>query len=276
MFDTHTHLNFKRFKKNVQEVIGTAKAAGVTHMVIPGTDVKSSKKAIELAELNDGVYAAVGIHPHHVVDEDILVLNEIDALASHEKVVAIGEIGLDRHVYEDTKYEDYHVDEDFISRQRDFFVKQLELAKKHDLSIIVHNREAKQDLLTLLEEQWDDHYKGRMVFHCCEPDEDLIQFARERDIFIGVDGDVTWDSPFAEQKREFIKKILKNDFEKLVLETDSPFLLPEPLRAEKKYPNTSANLPLIGEYLANLVGEAPETVYSTTKKNAMRLFGLSE
>jgi len=161
MFDTHAHLNFSRFKKNFDDVIRRAHDAGINHIVIPGTDVESSKKAVEIAERYDGIYAAVGIHPHHVFEylsrhseersneefrpdeilrstqDDIRIIKQ---LLSHPKVVAIGEIGIDRHVYEETKYKLYAIGENFLFVQRELFAQQIRLASKHNKSLIIHYR----------------------------------------------------------------------------------------------------------------------------------------
>ncbi len=276
MFDTHCHLNFKAFKKTLPEVITRAHEFGVTHIVIPGTDVKTSQRAVEIASENENIYAAVGIHPHHVyellnpqtthsVDGD---LKEVEDLLANPKVVAVGEIGLDRHVYEATKYESYNIDERFMELQKELFRKQVMLAISHDKSLILHNREAKHDLLPILREIWDSKLEGRAVFHCCEPDEELLEFAKDHKMFIGVDGDIT----YREDKQTFVKQI---PLEMLVLETDSPFLLPEPLRTEKKYPNTAANIPLIAEFIAKIVHMSQDKLGDITAENGKKLFGLT-
>jgi TatD DNase family protein len=159
MFDTHCHLNFSRFKKNVDEVVDTAINTGVKGMVIPGTDIQSSRKAIELAQkyAQNGldIWAAVGIHPHHVYEhkEDSDELAELEKLLNEDRVVAVGEIGLDRHQYEQTKYEAYHVDERFIEAQKKLFQAQFELAIKHKKSLIMHNRERQHSYQILIQVQ---------------------------------------------------------------------------------------------------------------------------
>ena len=194
-----------------------------------------------------------------------------------EKVIAIGEIGLDRHIYQKTKYENYNVNEEFMNLQKEFFVAQLKLAKKYQKSVIIHNREAKQDLLPLLNENWDSFFEGRMVFHCCEPDGELLDFAIQRGILIGVDGDVTYRT----DKQEFVKKAPP---EMLVLETDSPFLTPRlpvlevacPGNQAKplKFPNKPENLPLIARFVARLKGKHVESIVEATTQNAKKLFNL--
>jgi TatD DNase family protein len=159
------------------------------------------------------------------------------------------------------------VDEQFMNLQKELFVAQLKLAVKYKKSVIVHNREAKGDMLPLLEDNWNSHFEGRIVFHCCEPDKKLLEFAKEHKMFIGVDGDVT----YREDKQQFIKTV---PLDMLVLETDSPFLLPEPLRTQKKYPNTPANLLLIAEFISQVRGENIEDFIQKTSQNAEMLFRL--
>jgi len=261
----------------LDEVLATTKTAGVAICVVPGTDILLSQKAVEIASKNEGIYAAIGVHPHHTVEKlkmgnqnsntfeiDIL---ELEKLIIHQKVVAVGEIGLDKHVYEDTKYPNYQISDEFFSAQKEYFVEQLHLALKYNKALIIHNRETKKDLLAILNTEWTEDMRFRTVFHCCEPDEELLQYAITHNIYIGVDGDVTYGG----EKALFAKKI---PLEMLVLETDSPFLLPEPLKAQKLYPNTPANIPIIAQFIANLKGVSLEEVAEVTTKNAKRLFGI--
>lgn len=276
MFDTHCHLNFKAFKKTLPEVIEDAKNIGISTIVIPGTDVKTSKKGVEIAESNEDIYAAVGIHPHHVmkylmadnsnqITEDIPAIEE---LLSHPKVVAVGEIGMDRHEYSETVYQEYQVNGKFLELQKELLEKQIQLALKHKKSLILHNREAKADLIPIVQRNWNTHLEYRSVFHCCEPDEELLQFAKDHKMFIGIDGDVTYSS----EKQRFIKEV---PLEMLVLETDSPFLLPEPLKTERKFPNRPSNIKLIGEKVADLKNLSFNVVIERTTQNAKQLFGLT-
>ena len=293
MFDTHCHLNFSRFKKNLDEVVNNAKSAGITGIVVPGTDIITSKKAIEVAEKYEGIYAAVGIHPHHVYNflgpaspliptsappewPDMRAVGnpferatqeklELEKLVSHPKVVAIGECGLDRHEYVNTKYESYKVDDGFIGLQRQILKMQIDLAIKFGKSLILHNREAKTEMLPLLEKKWDKRLAGRAVFHCCEADEELLTFAKKHEIYIGVDGDVT----YSKEKAEFIKKV---PLEMLVLETDAPFLLPEPLKSQKLYPNEPKNIQVIAAYISKFCDLSIDRLIEITTKNAFKLF----
>ncbi len=282
MIDTHAHLNFKRLSKDVDVLIKNAQAEGVTNCVVPSADERSSEKAVELAKKYFPlVFAAVGIHPHHAYesgensdDYPQKLLNFIENIVEQNKkyIVAIGEIGLDRHIYEDSKYGHYSVDNNFLERQKKLLKGQLQVALTHNLAVILHNRESTDELLAILTELWDEYFRGRMVFHCCEPRDTLLQFAIKHGIFIGVDGDVTYDTPEAEKKRAFVKRIPD---ELLVLETDAPFLLPEPLRAKKKYPNVPAYLKITAECVARIRGVSFEEIDSVTTENARRLFTIN-
>lgn len=283
-FDTHCHLNFSRFRKNVDEVIARAQEAGVTQILIPGTDLSTSEKAIELVQRHSGFYAAVGIHPHHVFElrirqqessEDFSAdvvwqedLARIEELLSHPQVVAVGEVGVDRHMYHKTKYAEYNVDDAFIQLQKKVLAAQIHLAIQHDKSLILHNREATEDLLDVLDNCWDASLQGRTVFHCCEADMHLLTFAQQYGVFIGVDGDVTYDTA----KQDFVREV---PLELLVLETDAPFILPEPLRTQRKFPNEPVYLPLIAARVAKVKGIDLQECIHTTTENAHRLFGLS-
>ncbi|MCR4313194.1 MAG: TatD family hydrolase, partial [Candidatus Roizmanbacteria bacterium] len=268
--------NFEAFDKTVDDVIERAKKVGVDHILIPGTDVPTSKKAVQIAEKHKGIYAAVGIHPHHVFEiyskvkaqsQNFLApvgihsdLNQIEQLLSHPKVVAIGEVGIDRHIYQKTKYPDYKIGEEFVRLQKEVLKKQIDLVVKYDKSLILHNREAKADMFDVLNKTWNKKLEGRSVFHCCEPDHELLEFAKDHKMFIGVDGDIT----YYKEKQQFIKLV---PLEMLVLETDSPYLSPF-----KKFPNEPKNIPLIAEFVAKLKGISVDEVAEITTENAQILF----
>ena len=298
LFDTHCHLNFGSFDGKVDKVIDEAKKAGVNRIVIPGTDVPTSKKAVKIAEEFDGIYAAVGIHPHHImqyqisnikyqndisnIKQDVIPakagihfdLMQIEKLLQRPKVVAIGEVGIDRHIYQKTKYPDYKIEGEFIELQKIILQEQIGLAIEYDKSLVLHNREAKNDMIKVLNNNWNKKLEGRSVFHCCEPDLELLEYAKNHKMFIGVDGDIT----YYKEKQEFIKNI---PLEMLVLETDSPFLNPrlrqdfggqaEPLKS--KY-NEPRNIPLIAEFIANLKNISVEKLSKQTTENARKLFRL--
>jgi len=132
---------------------------------------------------------------------------------------------------------------------------------------IIHNREATDDVLKILSDNWDIKLAERTVFHCCEAEELLLSFAKEHNIFIGVDGDITYDL----NKQEFIKRV---PLDMLVLETDSPFLLPEPLRSQKKYPNEPKNISVNVNFISRLLNISGKEIQEKTTKNAKRLFNV--
>src|SRR3989344_1346287 len=281
MFDTHCHLNFHSFKNNVDDVIKRARDVGVSYITIPSTDVNTSIDAVEIAQNNKDIYSAIGIHPHHIfkyqiphprhprengdlqipdqvgndsgaVGNDVSSfinseLKKIKELAQKDKVVAVGEIGLDRHYYSKTKYSDYQINEEFLFLQKDFFIKQIEIAAEFKKSLILHNREASDEFLETFDKSWREKFKERTVFHCCEPKKSLLDYAKSKRIFIGVDGDVTYNK----QKEEFVKEI---PLDLLVLETDSPFLTPEPIRSTNKFPNEPKNIYVITDFIAKKKG----------------------
>ncbi len=290
LFDTHCHLNFQAFDNNLEDVIDRARKAGVNNIIIPGTDVETSKKAIEIAEKYEGIYAAVGIHPHHIYQYQIskikdqkYILNikndlkEIKKLLKNNKVVAVGEVGVDRHYYQKTKHENYKVNQEFIDLQKEFFIEQIKLAHQYKKALIIHNRKAKKDILNILATHYELLPTYSSVFHCCEPDQDLLDFAIEHKMFIGVDGDVTyWKEKlfgFAQSKQEFIKKVPLN---MLVLETDSPLLIPElsGSRSWTRY-NEPKNIVLIAEFVAKLKNVSINQLIDTTTENARMLFKVS-
>jgi len=275
LIDTHCHLNFKRFNKTLENTIKYAIEQGVGGFIVPGTDGPTSQKAVAIAKTYPPVYAAVGFHPHHMFEIkkqtssiSSFITSELTPLLAEKTVVAIGEVGLDRHVYEDTKYPDYQISPAFITDQQEALTVQLQLAEQYDKALILHNRETKSELLALLEHSWSDIRRNRTVFHCCEPDRDLLAFALAHEIFIGVDGDLTYGGT----KTSFIKEV---PLSRLVLETDSPFLLPEPLKSKRLYPNTPATIPLIAEAVAHIKGVSIEEVAKQTTENAQVLFSLS-
>jgi TatD DNase family protein len=280
-FDTHCHLNFKAYRKILDEVIADATAQGISEILIPGTDVPTSRRAIEIANEHKGYYVAAGIHPHHVFEmyaklaedtenTDLIIseqLLEIEQMMKEPVVVAVGELGIDRHMYVNTKYKEYTVTDDFVEMQKRIMLSQMAMVEKYKKTLIVHNREASKDLLNMFAEHWSDYFKKRMVFHCCEASQELLDFAKAKHIFIGIDGDIT----YGPEKKEFIAKVPK---ELLVLETDGPYLLPDPLRQEKKYPNKPANVKIIAQAVAEVWGTNIEEVAKITTRNAHELFHL--
>jgi TatD DNase family protein len=215
LIDTHCHLNFKVFRSQLPAVLERAQKVGVEQMVVVGSQLKNSQRAVEQAQAHEAIFAAVGVHPHHVWDylekaksqakiasQSLeTVMNEVTESVSAElidlvrqpKVVAVGEIGLDYHQFEQTQYEDKAITPDYKFWQERFFLLQAKIANDSNKAIIIHNREAVNDLLSLLTKHAYLFENNRIVFHCCEAEPKLLAYAVEHHHFIGVDGDVTFD-----------------------------------------------------------------------------------
>ena len=254
LVDTHCHLNFKAFKGKVDEVINEAKKAGIGKIIIPGAKLDSSQKAVVLAEKYDGVYAAVGIHPYHAVEisklSDCELRIELEKLVKNKKVVAIGECGLDYHQVKSHKLRK--------KVQKKIFGMQIELAKKLKLPLIIHNRQTSEDILETI-----NHFEA--VFHCFQGNFNLLNWAIKNNFYVGITGIVTYDK----KMQEVVKKTpLKN----LLIETDSPFLVPEPLRSQKVFPNTPKNVKIVAQWTAKLKNKSFAEVAKITTQNAARLF----
>jgi TatD DNase family protein len=274
LIDTHCHLNFKVFKGKVNQVIDRAKKAGIEKIIVPGVDLKTSKKAVELAQKYDGVYAAVGIHPHHSNIKNhppaggSKIKNELKTLAENKKVVAVGECGLDYYQYQKTKYQDYQIDDDFKKRQKEILLLQIGLAKELNLPLIIHSRQASEDILKIIKHQTSAiNHRLKGVFHCFEGNEDLLKWGLENSFYFGVTGNLTYNHKI----QSSVKKIpLKN----LLIETDSPFLIPEPLKSQKIFPNEPKNVKIVAKRIAKIKGDSFLNIGQKTTQNAICLFKL--
>lgn len=262
-FDTHTHLFDKSFQGDLPHVIERAHEAGVEWMIVPATDIATSRDAIRLAEQYDGIYAAVGIHPHEASKTDIAVFAEIENLSKHPKVVAIGEIGLD-----------YHYDFSPRDVQKEFFKLQFELAVKRALPVIIHTREAMEDTKKIVDEiirsapNWkvtENNFPRRGVFHCFPGTAAEARELREQGFWVSFPGIVTFKKSSA---LDVVKEI---GYEKILLETDAPYMTPVPFRGKRNEP---AYVVLVGKKISEAVGVDEKVVAETTTRNAKLLFGI--
>ncbi|MBI2021282.1 TatD family hydrolase [Candidatus Daviesbacteria bacterium] len=273
LFDTHSHIQFKIFNSIRNRVIKDSSRVGVNKIIAVGTNLETSKKAVEVAKIYPEVFASVGIHPHHVFDHfhsQIDIRNhliEIEGLLGKEKVVAIGETGMDKYEYPKTKYKNYQIHEDFIALQKELFELQIKLAIKYQKALIIHNRKAVKETLEILNKNWDRSLEGHAVFHMCEPDERLLSFAIKNKVFISFGGDITYN----QKRQNFLKQV---PLELLVLETDSPFCVPQPLKSKKSSLNTPANLKIIAEKVAEILKADPKEIEKITFENGKKLFGI--
>ncbi|HET6871606.1 MAG TPA: TatD family hydrolase [Sporolactobacillaceae bacterium] len=251
LFDTHTHLNAEQFEEDYKEVIERAREAGVSKMVVVGFDQPTIKRAMALIEQYDELYASVGWHPVDAIDLTEKDLDWIEALAKHPKVVALGEMGLD-----------YHWDKSPVDIQKEVFRVQIQLAKKLKLPIIIHNREATQDIIQILDEEGAQDVGG--IMHCFSADWEAAKHCLDMNFHISFGGPVTFKN--ADSTREVAQKI---PLDRLLIETDCPYLSPHPFRGKRNEP---ARVRLIAEQLAVLKGISLEELAQITTQNANRLF----
>lgn len=256
LVDTHCHLDFPDYDADRDQVVQAAREAGVVAMITIGIDLASSRRAVELAERYAGVYAAVGIHPHSAAEVTPAALDELRRLARHPRVVAIGEIGLD-----------YYRDRVPAPEQRRAFRAQLELAAECGLPVIIHNRDAEADV-------WDQlaGLAGtagaplRGVMHCFGAGPDWALRFCALGLYVGLDGPVTFKN--GERARE-VARVVPED--RLLVETDAPFLAPHPYRGRRNQP---AWVRLVAERIAQERGRTLAEIARQTTANAARLFGL--
>ncbi len=257
MIDTHCHLEMKPYDSDREDVIRRAKEAEVEAIITIGSDFEGCKGAVAFAKKYDFVYAAVGIHPHDAKDFTEEIFNQIKKWATPPhpqrggKIVAIGEIGLD-----------YHYDHSPREIQKEVFIKQLYYAKEVNLPVVIHSREAKKDTLKILEESG----VTRGVMHCFSGDIETAERAMSLGFYISIAGPVTFRN--ASKLRE-IAKVIPDNY--LLIETDAPYLAPEPMRGKRNEP---AFLVHTAKMLAELRGVSVEDIDRITTLNVKRLFGI--
>ena len=252
LFDTHVHLNDSRYE-NYHEIIEKARKENVRKMLVVGYDLESSKLAIKIASEYPFIYAAIGLHPDKANDEYENDLVELEKLIN-TKVVAIGEIGLDYH------YEGYSKE-----RQKDLFIKQIKIANKYNLPIVIHSRDACNDTLTVLKENKKYYEKG--IMHCYAYSyESYIEFAKLGFVF-AFGGVVTYKN--ARLSKEVAEKI---NLDKIVLETDAPYLAPSPHRGERNEPSY---IRFVAEQIAQIKNIEIQDIENNNYKKNCDVLGMS-
>ncbi len=255
LIDSHCHLDMEVYQDDLEEIIQSAGQCGIQQIITIGIDLDSSRRAVELADIYPGIYAAVGIHPHSAEEGDEAVYQKLRELAALEKVVAYGEIGLDYA----KKYAP-------VDRQLHEFAGQLELAKNLELPIIIHDRDAHEDTLKMIREKGPFPAGG--VMHCFSGN---IAFARqvlEQGLYISIPGIVTFNN--AAEMREVTREI---PLECMLLETDGPFLAPVPYRGKRNLPEY---LLYTAAMVAELRGVSIDEVARRTELNTKELFSLPD
>lgn len=253
LIDSHAHLDDDRFDKDRDKVIRDLKNQGIELVINPGADVASSVKAVSLANKYENIYAAVGVHPHDAKDMDDTTLQLLSSLANNEKVIAIGEIGLD-----------YHYDNSPRDIQRKWFIEQIRLAKQLKLPIIIHEREASQDMYNILKQEADENLTG--VLHCYSGSLEMAREYLKMGFYLSFAGPVTFKN--SRVSKEVAQSI---PLDRILVETDSPYLAPEPKRGKRNEP---LNVRYVAAMIAELRGISFEEIATATTKNVKKLFSI--
>ena len=254
IIDTHCHLDDSRYNSDIEEVLQNAKAKGVEKFIIPGADTKTLERAVELCEIYDGVYFAVGVHPYDVKNYNKKYLEKF---VHHPKCVAIGECGLDYYRLPDS-------DEEIAKEkklQKEVFIEQILWAKELKKPLIIHIREASMDCLELL-----DTCAGEEggVLHCYNANESLLKLSK-KNFYYGIGGVLTFKNA-----KKLINVYPQIPQDRLLLETDAPYLTPHPHRGERNEPSYTS---LVAQKMSELSGMSLEDMSQLTTSNAQRLFG---
>ncbi len=252
-FDTHAHYDDVQFDTDRDELLAAVRAAGVSIVVDPGSDLESSKKAADIAQTHDFIYFAAGIHPEQAGELDDASLAAIAELCRRPKAVAVGEIGLDYH------YENYPREV-----QRAAFRRQLELARELRMPVIVHSRDAMADTLNIVEDFPD--LTG--VFHCFSGSWESAREILDLGWYLSFTGVITFKNA-----RRSLEVIAKMPRERLMLETDSPYMAPVPVRGQR---NSSVNLRYIAAAAADVLGLSVEETARLTAENGRKFFALDD
>lgn len=251
-FDSHAHYNDEKFDQDRNEMIEKIYQENITKIVCNGYNIKSSKRAVQISEQYDFVYATAGISPNDMEDAKLEDIEEIRTLAKNSKIVAIGEIGLD-----------YYWNKENKEKQKEFFIKQIELADELNLPITIHCRDAVMDTLDILKNTINPKKRG--IFHCCMLNKELIKEAVKLGFYISFSGNITFKSA---KPADSVNEV---PMDKILIETDSPYLTPEPFRGTR---NDSRNVKLVAQKIAEIKRMPLEEIAEITYENAKRVYGI--
>ena len=251
-FDSHSHYNDEKFDNDRDEMIKNIYENGVTKAVVVGYNAQTSKQAVEIANKYNFLYATCGISPNDIENFDEQ-LQEIEQLLKNKKIVAIGEIGLDYYWGKDKKEE-----------QKEIFIKQIELANKYNLPIAIHSRDASSDTIDIIKNKAKCNKAG--IFHCCQQNIEFIKEGIKLGYYVSFAGPITFKN--SKNAEEIISK---TPLERILIETDCPYLSPEPVRNTR---NNSKNLIYIAQKIAKAKEITVEEVAKATYQNAMKIYGI--
>jgi TatD DNase family protein len=264
MIDVHCHLNLKGFEKDTDEVIKRAFKVGVEKIINVGTSLESSKKAVELASKYDNLYAIIGVHPHHADKVNGDWISELKKIAQNDKVVGIGEIGMDYYSYSSNGIVN-------ASIQREIFEKQIIMAFELNLPLQIHNRHAGEDVIEILKKHKDYLREIPGMFHCFAGNHEVLRSALEMGFYIGFDGNITY-SGLAKGETVTLETLCDlTPIDKIVIETDAPFLAPEPERGGRNEPSYVI---ITGRKIAQIKHISFEELDRVTTGNAKKVFKL--
>jgi len=254
IIDTHTHLDDDRYLDDLDSVINRAKEGGIGAFIIPGASIETLPRAVEIAQKYDDVYFAVGVHPYDIESYDRSLLEKY---ITHPKCVAVGECGLDYYRLPES------LDEIEAEKklQKEVFIDQINLANEYNKPLIVHIRDASADSLAILQEY---QVKKGGVLHCYNADESLLKL--KDSFYYGIGGVITFKNA-----KKLINVYPKIPMERLLIETDSPYLTPHPHRGERNEPSYTK---LVANKMAELSGISVKKIEEITTKNAKELFGI--
>ena len=255
-FDSHSHYNDEKFDEDREYIIEETYKEGINKFICAGYDIKSSKKSLEIANKYSYIYSICGISPNDVpdnineIEHDIAQIEEILKSDKQNKIVAIGEIGLD-----------YYWNKENKNIQKQVFIKQIELANKYDLPIVIHTREAIDDTIAIIKE---NNVLNKGVFHCCPLNRELVKEALKLGFYISFAGPITFKN--SKNAKEIVEMV---PLDRILIETDSPYLAPEPKRGTR---NDSRNVKLIAQKIAEFKNITIEEVAKATFNNACNIF----
>lgn len=258
LFDSHAHYNDEKFDNDRKEIIEQTLKNGVSNFIVAGYNIESSKKALNIVKEYKELYSIVGISPNDIedikedkdVDTNILEIEKLIKTDDNEKIVAVGEIGLD-----------YYWNKENKELQKIIFKKQIELANKYNLPIVIHTRDAINDTLEIIK---NNEVKNRGIFHCCPLNRELVKEALKLGYYISLSGVVTFKN--AKNANEIIEMIPEN---RILIETDSPYLAPEPVRGTR---NNCMNVKYVAEKIGKIKNKTLEEIADITNKNTKTIF----
>lgn len=257
-FDSHSHYNDEKFDEDRNEIITKTYKEGITKFICVGYDIQSSKKSIEIANKYEYIYSICGISPNDVphnmqeVEKNVYEIEKLLIEDNYKNIVAVGEIGLD-----------YYWNKENKEIQKEMFISQIKLANKYNLPIVIHTREAIIDTLSILKEQ---KCTNKGIFHCCPLNCELVKEGLKLGYYISLAGPITFKN--SKNAEDIVKMVPLN---KLLIETDSPYLAPEPKRGTR---NDSRNVQLVAKKIAEFKGIPLEEVAKATYKNALDVFSI--